>query len=316
MRARNFSRRVTFFFPANSAWAKLLWWIMHGSLDNPRLAVCNKSMASGLNQRFPYAVAGRPILKTVLLGWLVTITAGRAMADEPGVSLQEIMAHRTDERVARLILPEIASMGVSLRTKAELLSLPLLSRLTERFLWHGCGFGGTGSLLAESRPSSLPADPLLVLGEGYLKCRMITAMLFEPTVSVESYPAGYFGEYEYEGLLASDRFEFPDEATLEKLFNLLVEVVKVPGNEEMIEEFFDDEGDPELNLADYRKSTGFFPEFMLEFLGEKPLRVEINLTKGRMLIQAGEKWGGYEIDSRSAAALRALVWAERGKTGE
>jgi hypothetical protein len=52
MRARNFSRRVTFFFPANSAWAKLLWWIMRGSLSNPRLVVCNKSNASGLNQRF------------------------------------------------------------------------------------------------------------------------------------------------------------------------------------------------------------------------------------------------------------------------
>ena len=265
-----------------------------------------------------YAVAGRPILKTVLLGWLVTITAGRAMADEPGVSLQEIMAHRTDERVARLILPEIASMGVSLRTKAELLSLPLLSRLTERFLWHGCGFGGTGSLLAELRPSSLPADPLLVLGEGYLKCRMITAMLFEPTVSVEFYPPGYFGEYEYAGLLASDRFEFTEEKTLERIFQLLTEVARPRNLDEYEYREIDDLEfeDADLKLADYRKLVGFVPELLFEFSGEKILRVEINLTSGQLLIQAEEKWDAFEIDRPSAAALRALLWAQRGKAGE
>src|SRR5436190_5226618 len=53
MRARNFSRRVIFFLAANSAWAKLVWWVMPCSLENTLLAVCNKSKRSGLNQRFP-----------------------------------------------------------------------------------------------------------------------------------------------------------------------------------------------------------------------------------------------------------------------
>lgn len=161
--------------------------------------------------------------------------------------------------------------------------------------------------------TKLPVDPIFVLGESYLKCQVIKAALLEPTVSVESYPRGYFGEYEHEGLLISDRFEFSDEATLEKLFKLMVEVVKVPADGEMIEEFRDDELEPELKLADYRKNTRFFPEFIFEFAGEKPLRMEINLTRGRLLIQAGEQWDGYEIDNLSAQALRALLMAERGR---
>jgi len=43
MRARNFSRRETFFLSANSARAKLAWWGMPYSLKNTRLAVSNKS---------------------------------------------------------------------------------------------------------------------------------------------------------------------------------------------------------------------------------------------------------------------------------
>jgi hypothetical protein len=57
MRARNFSRRVIFFFPANSACAKLVWWIIPGSLENLRLAFCNKSTAERLNQRFPSSLS-------------------------------------------------------------------------------------------------------------------------------------------------------------------------------------------------------------------------------------------------------------------
>ncbi|KAF0173991.1 MAG: hypothetical protein FD161_3703, partial [Limisphaerales bacterium] len=32
---------------------KLVWWVMSGSLENARRAVCNKSKPDGLNQRFP-----------------------------------------------------------------------------------------------------------------------------------------------------------------------------------------------------------------------------------------------------------------------
>jgi hypothetical protein len=42
MRARNFSRRVTFFLAANPAWEKLGWWVMPGSLENPAVTVSIK----------------------------------------------------------------------------------------------------------------------------------------------------------------------------------------------------------------------------------------------------------------------------------
>jgi hypothetical protein len=42
MRARNFSRRVFFFLSANSACAKLGWWIMPESLGNDGGAVSDK----------------------------------------------------------------------------------------------------------------------------------------------------------------------------------------------------------------------------------------------------------------------------------
>lgn len=35
MRARNFSRRVIFFLEANSAWLKLVWWVMQHRRDTP-----------------------------------------------------------------------------------------------------------------------------------------------------------------------------------------------------------------------------------------------------------------------------------------
>ena len=52
MRARNFSRRVVFFLPANSAWAKVVWWVMPRSVEPTRAAVCQKTQGGGLNQRF------------------------------------------------------------------------------------------------------------------------------------------------------------------------------------------------------------------------------------------------------------------------
>lgn len=239
------------------------------------------------------------------------LAAQVAAASQSDPVISDLLATRTRERMARKIATVMLSKTFEPRVFDERYSHQPNLRRRDLFFWHGCGFGGVARFSAAPRTTRLPVEPLLVIGESYLQCQMITAMLFEPTVSVEFYPPGYFGEYEYEGLLASDRFEFIDETTLEKLFKLLVEVVKVPGNEEMIEEFFDDEGDPELNLADYRKSTGFFPEFMFEFVGEKPFRVEINLTRGRLLMQAGDKWDGYEVDGRSAWALRTLLIAQR-----
>lgn len=249
--------------------------------------------------------------KTALFCLLCMGMAGRVTAAQPDRLISELLARRTQECMAKNISSRMPVQAFGLRVfDVQHGQSKNLHRL-DSFYWRTCGFGGDLRFSGELRITKLPVDPILVLGESYLKCQMIKAALFEPAVSVEFYPPGYFGEYEYEGLLISDRLEFSDEATLEKLFRLMAEVVKAPADEEMIEELLDDETEPELKLADYRKNTGFSPEFIFEFTGETPLRMEINLTRGRLLIQAGEQWDGYEIDQQSAVALRTLLWAER-----
>jgi hypothetical protein len=261
------------------------------------------------------AAAAKPTARTALFCLLCMGMAGRVTATQADRLIAELLAMRTQECMAQKISSGMHPKALDPRVMDGPHGHSSDLRRLNSLYWRTCGFGGVGDLNGEPRTTKLPADPILVLGESYLKCQMIKAALLEPTVSVEFYPPGYFGEYEYEGLLASDRFEFSDEATLEKLFKLLVEVVKVPDNGEMIEDFLYDFEEPELKLADYRKQTGFFPEFIFEFVGEKPLRMEINLTKGRLLIQAGDQWDGYEIDRRSAAALRELLLADRKKVG-
>lgn len=156
----------------------------------------------------------------------------------------------------------------------------------------------------------LPTDPTSLLSDSYMKCRLIKAALLETRVPILAYPAGYFGDLEYDGLLVSDWFEFSDEAMLKNLFGLLVEVIDGPDYGEL--DFYLD-GTLDLKLSDYRKNTGFNPELVFEFIGDTPLRIEVSLTAKRLVIQAGEKWDFYCLDQWSAAALKDILTTEQSR---
>jgi len=164
-----------------------------------------------------------------------------------------------------------------------------------------CGGGSIGRFNLEPRATALPTDPTLILADGYRKCRMIRAAMLETSIRVASYPVGYFGDFEYDGLLVSDWFEFSDETVLRQLFGLFVEARKEPDYWEM---------------ADYRRNTGFIPDFLFEWVGDTTLRIEINLRAERMLIQTGERWKAYTFDRWSAAALKKLMTGEQTKLRE
>jgi hypothetical protein len=176
--------------------------------------------------------------------------------------------------------------------------------------WRTCGGGFVGKYNLEPRATALPVDPTLILAEAYRKCRMVKAAMIEASVRVASYPADYFGEFEYDGLLVSDWFEFSDETVLRQLFGLFVEARKEPDYGEMD---FDEMTGLDLKLADYRINTGFIPDLLFEFIGDTTLRVEINLRTERMLILTGERWEAYTFDQWSVAALKQLMEAERSQ---
>ena len=246
--------------------------------------------------------------KTALIGLLFFGMAGRVVAD---ATVSDLLAIRTGERLAhihyRAIPMRAFEPGEFDGHYSQSLDLPRVESISLR----GCGGGRVESVNFEQRKSKLPADPVLVLGDVYLRCTLIKAVAIEPAVVMTDYPRGYFGDYEYAGWLVTDRFEFSDEPTLKRIFQLLVEAVASPDYDAMFEELENDSNGTELKLADYRKQTGFVPEMVFELVGEKTLRMEINLTRGRLLIQTGEKWDGYMLDRWSGADLRALLSAER-----
>ena len=221
-------------------------------------------------------------------------TGGVPVGDDGfGLRIQEYMARS----IAAAPPPKFLHREVSVAPHYPSLE-PRRSRYS---YWSGCGgTGRMGNFNFEPRATKLPVDPTLVLGSAYLRCRIIKAAIIDSRVPVASYPAGYFGDFEYEGLLVSDWLEFADEAMLRRLFGLSVELA---GEPDFWEPDFDAKDGHDIMLADYRKDSGFTPEVLLEFFGETTLRVEINLTTERLLIQAGDRWECYGLDKWRAVAL-------------
>ena len=249
----------------------------------------------------------KALVASLLAGTAAGIAFGSAQV---GPLVGDSVALRIKEYMARSISSAITPKILQHEVTVELRHPPTELRRMNPFYWGGCGGGGIANYDFEPRTTKLPVDPTLVLADAYLKCQMIRAAIFEPQVPVAFYPAGYFGEYEYAGLLVRDWLEFSDETVLGQLFGLLVKVAKEPDDWEM--EFVLENGS-EPKLADYRQNTGFTPELLFEFVGGIPLRVEINLTRDRLLIQAGDRWDCYALDSGSAATLKALALAKQNK---
>ena len=174
--------------------------------------------------------------------------------------------------------------------------------------WITCGWGVANPPDFVPRITKLPADPVLVLANGYLKCKSIRSALFDPQVSVADYPAGHFGDYEYAGLLVPAWIEFSDETSLRAIFHTLASLADGPDDFRFA--YYEME-DPQMKLADFRHTSGFTSELLLEFVGGTNLRIELNFTQGRMLIQVDNRWDFYHLNQHQAGLLREIVAARK-----
>ena len=151
----------------------------------------------------------------------------------------------------------------------------------------GCSGDGIANLDFKPRQTKLPVDPTLIIANGYLKCKMVKATIIDPRILITDYPAGYFGDFESEGQLVIDWFEIANEPQLKQLFDQLVRIAKEPNDWERGYNYFNSL-DPKL--ADFRNSMGFTPELLFEFVGDVSIKIEINVTTERVLIQSGDRW--------------------------
>jgi hypothetical protein len=167
-----------------------------------------------------------------------------------------------------------------------------------------CDFG---FVAAPRRETRLP-DPVAVIGAAYLQSRSVRGTLLDPQVHVDTYPEGHFGSWVQDGVLVTDRIEITSETALREVFGLLVEAI---GDSEEDSDCWVGELPSGTSPGDYRRSGRFVPEMSFEFVGDVPLRVELNLRQERLLIQAGDKWEVRVLDRWSGAALRRLLAAPR-----
>jgi hypothetical protein len=169
--------------------------------------------------------------------------------------------------------------------------------------WFGrCGCFSSGFVFP--RRESQLVDPAGAMGAAYLQCRAIQAEVFAPLVRVEFYPDGYFGDWVQQGTLVSKRWRLTDESRIRWLFLLLVESVGAPDE---VEAIWLEDLSPASTSADYKRDTGFLPDYGFEFVGVIPLRVELSLSKRRLLVQQGEKWASFGLDPWCAAAFIDLM---------
>lgn len=170
----------------------------------------------------------------------------------------------------------------------------------------GRGFHRLPKEKDSGRESTLP-DPVAAIAAAYLQSRSVRAALLDPDFPVADYREGYFGSWVQDGLLVKERAEFTDEATIRRVFTLLVEAIGEP--DDLVDWWVKEPG-ARFTLNDFRRNLGFVPDLVFEFVGGGPLRVEFNLRQERLLIQAGDRWEVHALDRWSAAALTGLLMAQ------
>jgi hypothetical protein len=175
----------------------------------------------------------------------------------------------------------------------------------------GCMLGGGFRIpgIPDARRETMLTDAVAAIGAAYLKSRSVKVALLDPGVHVDTYPEGRFGNWVQNGVLVTERREFTDEPEIRQVFVLLVEAL----GERELDLFLGDGSNSSLSVSDYRRDTGFVAEVSVEFVGEAPLRVELNLQQERLLIEAGGRWEVYALDQWSGAALRRLLAAPDAK---
>jgi len=236
------------------------------------------------------------------MGLLVLVTAGSALGGYAISPRARVSVLKLDFPPVPVAFSPVPSPAISVEPRRPE-SKAGLGAARSSWLFHGCGH--SSSLQVMERKSDLP-DPVSALGAAFLKCRAVKAEALDPRVPVSRYPEGYFGDWVDDGVLVTERVEFTDEERIRQVFALLVEAVGDP------DVTFDDEIEMsgfQESVANYRQDTGFVPELIFEFAGAVPLRFEINVSQHRLLVQAGDKWGGYTLDRWSATALQELLTA-------
>ncbi len=247
-------------------------------------------------------------MKALVIVLLLGIAAHSAVAAPLGPLIDDTITRRIRSYLAHNLasITPITATLLPIAVEPRYPPPPVLR--AKSYYWGDCGGGRATNDTFEPRLTKLPADPTLILADGYLKCRLIKATTFEARVPIALYPDGYFGDLEYEGRLISDRVELSTEAELKQLFELLVRAAKEPDDWEM--EFYVENG-LEPKLSDFRNESCFIPELLFEFVGETVVRIEINLTTERLLIQAGDRWECYTLDWRCATALSKIIGTEQ-----
>ncbi|HEY4247956.1 MAG TPA: hypothetical protein VGM64_13970 [Lacunisphaera sp.] len=251
----------------------------------------------------------RQVLAFLALALSTVIATQAAFAIQPPPTPNDFSAPAIHNLLWQVHIP-IVEPGLRLLPVSIEPHFPRKVSRAARAVWITCGWGVTNPINFESRVTKLPADPVLVLANGYLKCQSIRSALFDPQVSVAGYPAGHFGDDEYAGLLVPAWIEFFDEASLRKIFHTLAGVADGPDSSAFA--YYEME-DPQMKLAEYRRASGFSPELLVEFVGGTDLRIEVNFTQGRMLIQVDDRWDFYNLDQHQAGCLREIIAAGENK---
>ncbi len=181
-----------------------------------------------------------------------------------------------------------------------------------RAFWITCGGGFSNRFVFEQRATKLPDDPTLILASGYRSCQRMDIFILEPRVPVAFYPTGYFGDYVYENILVKDRMELFDETLLRQLFLLIAEGAIAVND---LEAYWFDE--PQLvQVTDFRKESHFIPELVIEMVSPDEVRIELDFTHEKILIQKADRWESYLLDPGAAAAIRKIVADEQIKNGQ
>lgn len=154
-------------------------------------------------------------------------------------------------------------------------------------------------------------DPVVALGAAFREGRAIKVSILERRVLATDYPEGYFGHWIHEGILVSDRVEITDGPEARLVFALLAETVGEIDEEEY---FWFEEAVAGMSAADYRRATGFVPDLVVDFAGAPRVRVEINLSLRRALIEVGHDWEVFVTDRWAADALLEFVGTKAVKT--
>ena len=244
-------------------------------------------------------------LKTGLAGLLVAMLAGSALNAAIAPRRMVIMPLKLELPAIPLTfsMPHYPERTVEWKTGA---GGGFCGGVQPRWYLHGCG-GMAGLLKLPERESRL-ADPLAVLGGAYLKCRAIRVSLLATAVHVVDYPDGYFGDWVQDGFLVRAREDVSGENRMRDLFLLLAQCVTAPQD---TDEYWINETAFDESAADYRHDAGFASEWTIEFVGEAPLRLDLDARGGRLLLEAGDRWDSYELDATRARQLQELLASNR-----